>query len=728
MPIVEPPCDGRGKTCMARRYAIGPSIGIARVGNSPDSFYLAPDRINGLPIECDQHGNSLQKPTTKFKDAHGLVRRQAALFRIFAIEEDQPDREITVNDPEVKSISWTVHLANKKACWYNFSELEGNLLYGPKNSYEERRVERRNEGHKGSRRDLIIDPGPRTLDAPLKRIAFSKNTVPKGYMHASFPEKPTYGKRITTLGEMLTDKDGRLLVLGCFGYSGGDETITDFGGADSWYDDISDCPVYCTIEWKTGKKSTEFAWCIVGSPKFVPEIANVVTLDDTMYDVAVRHFNYAPRIYSKRKFNSRYIANFETDIRPILERPAPYRWVANVPSMNSLSPPPFNARDNSPATAKVRAAYFKLFRKPSPENKIDPASQTLFSPGSFPLMPLNSGSNSVSNDKNLIDKFLTLTETQYFLLNQWAKGKFSTADPSPQGTVTALSRASLGNCVGGPFCPGIEVTWSTRNQNIYKSAFAIRHRYLNENHYFENGLDPDEDETAKPKGCEPGDLTKRMAIPWQADFFQCSIEFVNFTDPTRNTYDDGDFAIPPTYYSYWWPPQSPWNVITGDFRPVDQAPEEQALAGTPSGLQVLYSRGINTFGQMISSWYYMGFIVNQARGEFAELFPYFTEQERNHKGFVASALAVGDASNVQTGMDSNFVNTWYLRPVEPKAKAERKPEMAPKTPLAAMGFTAKVKPLTGDGEPVERAIAFPTSRRHGRRPFDQRHARKNGQS
>lgn len=687
---------------MAPRYAIGPSIGIARVGNSPDSFYIAPDRTNGLPIECDQQGNPSHEHTTKFKDGQGRVRRQAALFRIFAIEEGQPDREITLNDPQVKSITWTAHLANKKACWYNFSELQGNLLYGPQNSYKKQDVPLRNDGHKGPRRELIIDPGPRTLNAPLKRVEFSKDTVPKNYKFASFPTKPKYGEQITTLGAMLTDAAGRLLVLGGHGFSGGDETINGFGGADTWHDDISDGPVYCTIEWKSSKKPTELiAWCIVGSPKFVPEIANVVTLDDTMYDVAVRHFNYAPQICSNGKFISSYVANFEADIKPILDRPAAYRWVANVPSMNSLSPPPFDPRDKSPATAKVRAAYFELFRKPSPEDKIGPDSQALFSPGGFPMMPLNSGSNSVSNE--LVDKFLTLTETQYFLLQQWAAGKFSTAAPTAQDTATSLSRAALGNCVGGPFCPGIEVTWSTRNKNIYGSPFVIHHRHP-ESYYFQHGLDPDEDETEKPKGCEPGDLTKRMAIPWQADFFQCSIEFINFTDPKRNSYDDGDFAIPPTYYSYWWPPQSPWNVMTGDL-----TPDGQAAAGTPAGYQVLYSRGINTFGQMISSWHYMGFIVNQARGPFAELFPYFTEQERKHDGFVAAAVAVGDASNVQTGTDANFMNTWYLVHPEPKKEA--------RTPLATLGFTAKVKPQTGDGEPVERAIAFPTSRRHGRRPY-----------
>jgi hypothetical protein len=690
---------------MGVRYAIGPSIGVARVGNSPDSFYIAPDAIAALPIECDEQGtpifdSGILRRVNRFKDPQGRIRRQAAQFRIFRMEDGQAGAvEITLADPTVRSIHWTVHLANKKACWYSFAELQGNLLYGAKNSYKKQKVPLRNADVAGTdkRRKLIVDPGPRSLSGPSKRAEFSKNTVPPKYKFASFPGKVVYGEQITTLGSMLTDSEGRLLVLGGFGFSGGDQSIASFGGADTWHDDISDGPVHCTIEWKSGKKTELDAWCLIGSPKFVPEIANIVTLDDTMYDVAVRHFDYAPQIFAKGKFNANHVADFERDIRPILERPGAYRWVANLPSMNSLSPPPFDPKDKTAATATLRAAYLGLYRKPNPENKLGPDNNTLFSPGGFPLMPLNSGSNSVSNDG--VDKFLTLTETQYFLLGQWAKGKFNVSPPAADDIVTSLSRAAVGNCVGGPFCPGIEVTWNSRNPNIYAKPFVIRQRH-DQDWYFKNGLDPDIDETADRKGCEPGDLTKRMAIPWQADFFQCSIEFINFTDPTRNSDDNDDFAVPPTYYSYWWPPQSPWQVITGDLTVA-----EQTVAGTPAGFQVGYSRGINTFAQMITSWYYMGFVVNQVNAPHREAFPYFTEQERNHAGFIASSVAVGDASNVQTGTDTNFANTWFLPPTPP---------------VAPQQLMELAKAAPGEAEYAvqqSRAVSFGTSRQHGRRPF-----------
>lgn len=433
------------------------------------------------------------------------------------------------------------------------------------------------------------------------------------------------------------------------------------------------------------------AWCLVGSPKFVPEIVNIVTLDDTMYDVAVRHFNYEPAICFDGEFNESYVANFDRDSRPILERPGPYRWVASVTSMNSLSPPPFDARDQSTATAGLRLAYLELFRKPGPENAVGPDHNALFSPGGFPLMPLNSGSNSVSNSMELIDKFLTLTETQYFLLKRWAHGKFTNAAPPPMDIVTALTRGSVSNCVGGPFCPGIEVTWSTRNPNIYSAPLVIRQRG-NSDYYFEHGLNPIKDETADTLGCEPGDLTKRMAIPWQADFFQCSIQFINFTDPKQNKADD--IPTPPTYYAYWWPPQSPWQVLAGDL-----TADTQTAAGTPAGLQVMYARGINTFGQMISSWSFMGFIVNQIAGPHGQLFPYFTEQERNHDKFVSASVAVGFASDVVSAQDQNFVNVWLLT--------------AP-APTGALQARAAILESVEEAPTAPRVVSFATSRQNGR--------------
>jgi hypothetical protein len=52
---------------------IHPGIGIARVGNSPDEFFVGPERLWD-PVD----------PQGGFKDGNCRVKRQAARFRVFA--------------------------------------------------------------------------------------------------------------------------------------------------------------------------------------------------------------------------------------------------------------------------------------------------------------------------------------------------------------------------------------------------------------------------------------------------------------------------------------------------------------------------------------------------------------------------------------------------------------------------------------------------------------------
>jgi L-lysine 6-oxidase len=167
------------------------------------------------------------------------------------------------------------------------------------------------------RQKLIIDPGPRRLSGRKQSAKFdAASAAPSGYAHVSFPPPPLYGQQITTLGNMLTDSAGRLVVLGGFGRSGGDASISSFAGADTWHDDISDGPISCVITLKDGQSIELQAWCIVGSPKFVPEIDNIVTLDDTMWDVAARKLGAAPDLFANGAFQTSYVANFDRGRHP----------------------------------------------------------------------------------------------------------------------------------------------------------------------------------------------------------------------------------------------------------------------------------------------------------------------------------------------------------------------------------------------------------------------------
>jgi hypothetical protein len=86
------------------RAVIHPGIGIARVGNSPEEFFIGPE----VP-----HPDA--PPPNFYKDTSGALKRQAARFRIYGLDADgNVVAELTQANAH---IVWNVHLANKKAAW-----------------------------------------------------------------------------------------------------------------------------------------------------------------------------------------------------------------------------------------------------------------------------------------------------------------------------------------------------------------------------------------------------------------------------------------------------------------------------------------------------------------------------------------------------------------------------------------------------------------------------------
>jgi hypothetical protein len=149
---------------------IFPSIGIARLGNSPE-WYTGPE----LPFPAPPP----VPPGGKYKDEQGRIKRQAQRFRLFGFYDDDSVRELTTADG---TIQWTVHLANAKA-----QEREG----------------------------ITIDPGPRTLNGPNDEATFANGTY-KGI------EVP--------LGEAHTDAAGRLIMVGGYGTSASSPTNQPVNG------------------------------------------------------------------------------------------------------------------------------------------------------------------------------------------------------------------------------------------------------------------------------------------------------------------------------------------------------------------------------------------------------------------------------------------------------------------------------------------------------------------
>jgi L-lysine 6-oxidase len=110
----------------------------------------------------------------------------------------------------------------QKAAWYQYSELQGNLLYGQENSYQNQKIPFRNpDVPQNDRQTLIVDPGPRTISGKQSSIGFDKDNVPSGYPAQYPPQEVLYGVPVVTLGDLLTDNSGRLVVLGGFGHAGG---------------------------------------------------------------------------------------------------------------------------------------------------------------------------------------------------------------------------------------------------------------------------------------------------------------------------------------------------------------------------------------------------------------------------------------------------------------------------------------------------------------------------
>src|SRR6476619_5749953 len=99
---------------MKKTYAIHPAIGIARVGDSLDDYFIGPEAPDVPP--------SLNKPGApsgngKYKDEQGRIKRQGARFRVYEFTRDDSGRltevrEITAAEGQIE---WQVHLANRKA-------------------------------------------------------------------------------------------------------------------------------------------------------------------------------------------------------------------------------------------------------------------------------------------------------------------------------------------------------------------------------------------------------------------------------------------------------------------------------------------------------------------------------------------------------------------------------------------------------------------------------------
>src|SRR5262249_28667140 len=127
------------------------------------------------------------------------------------------------------------------------------------------------------RATLVVVATPRTLD---------------GAAAGPLPlDGGTFRGMPVTLGEVMTDADGRLVVLpdagGAYSASGA-PPLSGFGDNDGWTDDTCDGPVHATVRLDGRSLEADPAWVMCVPPNYAPGVAtSIVTVHDAVESALV---------------------------------------------------------------------------------------------------------------------------------------------------------------------------------------------------------------------------------------------------------------------------------------------------------------------------------------------------------------------------------------------------------------------------------------------------------
>jgi L-lysine epsilon oxidase-like protein len=562
--------------------AIHPAIGIARIGDSKSGYFIGPEVVS--PVA---------NPPGFYRDPSGTLKRQAACFRVYGYNSaGEVVRELNADSADIR---WTVHLANKKAHWYQFQA----ALDIP--DAVNMSVPRRNPDVTGNRRSVLaIDPGPRTIAG--KSVAGGKDHL---FDTGTFKGTPV------PLGEIRTDENGRLLVLGGNGKSASPSGApiydpadpNSFNNANDWYDDISDGPVTASVSIDGRAVTVDPAWVVVAPPNYAPNVVGWRTLYDLLVDVYVQC----------GWFQMPQTVSFSSDILPALRRLSNLQWVNKgfATMFGKGCPMDF---DNDEFIAKLstvgasdpyadlRQAIYNCFR---------PHDTAVNEPRNWPWMYGDAfGSFSASSPNNN----LALPSVQQVLLKRWVQGDFVN-DWSPGATPpkslsevplpeqpAMLDRATLHFCLADAFHPGCEMTWPMRHASLYEKPFRIRHRAAGqaEPDYGPKLTQPIVLQPGGPLYAQgPGDLSRWMAIPWQGDTASCRSGYEPEYDP---------------YLPTFWPARVPnWVITQEGYETVmnTSLPREQRIAAFNARLdwnRALKGSPAKVMMQMVAQFGAMGVV------------------------------------------------------------------------------------------------------------------------
>ncbi|KAF8637298.1 hypothetical protein AX16_010828 [Volvariella volvacea WC 439] len=539
-------------------YAIYPPIGLARVENSRepslnDGWFYAPE----VPGRFDE-------PLGGYKDQHGRIKRQAARFRIYALENGVPIKEVTAGEYDIE---WSVQLANKKPSWYNFlGRYEGQFKPGYTTL---RNSDVQAENLPDNRDRLVIRTNVAPIGGPDQGPVELKGAF-KGTASLILKPPKTYKAETVYPGEARTDKKGHLIILGgrgdlCNILDPVKPLIADDFNTPGWIDDTSDGRITARVRVRgdatdSGKEATE---------------------------ARVLRFTQEKRAQTKKEGKKYDVGDVEwyKHIWPILQRPALLSWV-NIQATGGHGPSgPGNFFDEywlkalknnpkDPEHAHTRKEVLERMRLPWTNPKYDNARFGQVYPYFMPWLS-GDGGRTVAGDPTT---FASITELQYDRLVKWTEGDFTVGEsppPPPQDVdeieledrPAALTRAALEPTIGAPLYPGLEASWNMEQKDTYdhQRPFSINEKI------------------------NPGDLTRYLSLPWQSDFYRC-----------RN---------------YWWPAVRPDSVL-----PEEEYQKERGLR--PNYTDDFPNQPFFANTDMDKNWHLLG-IITQRDGK-----SYVTETEQ----------------------------------------------------------------------------------------------------
>jgi hypothetical protein len=573
---------------------IFPPIGVARVGdsNSENGWFVGPEWPKQQLSSNPQH---------RYKDQDGRVKRQAARFRIYGFDKNH--NVVAELTAEHYDITWDVALSNKKSASFRFNGAFSALSHflDPKHKPSPPDSPKR-DTWKLRNVDIGYDEEKQIWDFELRQrlleINGGKQSITGPAMGHSADGARTFNgyfleRHQVYVGEIRTDDQGRLLVLGGRGKSGGysvdferldpNNWITNYANNDRWHDDVSDGPVTATVLRKEGENHTSVpvkggAWVVVTPPDFAPDTYGVVTLYDVLVQTAHDHRLRSDELEG---FLPDGTTEFWRDVYPVLERLGEYSWTNSIALRGHGSAKagffdratileladPSNSRQEIIALRKhilsrIRQPWpYRLANKeglwdPKDESHPDYPKAKAEANGKF--MPPLSG-DEADRTEGKPATWLSLTPIQYHHFERWAAGHFeqgaqtvtenSQLVPPLHDQPLALTRSAMERCSGGAFYPGIEMTSIVRQKKLFSEAFRIDSR-LN----------------------QPGDLSKHMACPWQSDFYACN--------------------------TWWWPAQRPDEAVHESelAELANQFPTERSGGNLASLLfkRRPWARGVNT--------------------------------------------------------------------------------------------------------------------------------------